>query len=216
MTASSLRTEGMSAASLPLFPQGYFLETDRLILRPPSPDDVEGLWPHVTDPRVTQFLAWDPHPNQETTRTMLQGLIEAQKQARGFHWIVVRSEELIGIVSLIDVRWTFRCWTLNRAELAYWIAPAHQGFGYATEASRRILQFGFQDLGLHKIIVYHVTANPPSGAVAQRLGFRYVGRELEAFQKQGTWHHLEHYEILQREFCNETSKTTNGNSTAVP
>ncbi len=200
MTASSLRTEDAAAASLPRFPEGYFLETERLVLRPPSLDDVAGLWPHVTDPRVTRFLAWDPHPDRETTRTMLQALIEAQKQARGFHWIVIRSEEVVGIVSLIDVRWTFRCWILNRAELAYWIAPAQQGAGYATEASRRILQFGFEDLGLHKIIVYHVTANPPSGAVAQRLGFRYVGEELQAFRKEGRWHDLKHYEMLEQEF----------------
>jgi [ribosomal protein S5]-alanine N-acetyltransferase len=200
MTALSPVSEPAPLSHLPQFPQGYSLRTDRLLLRAPSPEDVEPLWPHVTDSRITEFLAWEPHPNKETTRKMLQGLIEAQEKGSGFHWIVLQDSEVIGIVSLIDVRRMYRCWILNRAELAYWIAPSHQGSGYATEAARRILEFGFRDLGLHKIIVYHVTANPRSGAVTQRLGFRYVGEELQAFCKNDRWYDLKHYEMLEREF----------------
>jgi [ribosomal protein S5]-alanine N-acetyltransferase len=200
MTSLPAKTAEPLPFSLPHFPDEYVLRTDRLALRPPSCDDVEDLWPHVTDSRITEFLAWDPHPDKETTRTMLQALIDAQANGRGFHWIVLLNGEVLGIVSLIDVRWIYRCWTLRRAELAYWIAPAHQGVGYATEASWRILAFGFQELGLHKIIVYHVTANPRSGAVAQRLGFRLVGEELDAFRKNGRWYDFKHYEMLDREF----------------
>ena len=132
MTSASIRTEPTFPSGLPQFPHGYSLRTGRLVLRAPSPADVEALWPHVTDSRITEFLAWEPHPSKETTQTMLQALIEAQEQGRGFHWIVMQDGGVIGIVSLIDVRWVYRCWTLNRAELAYWIAPAHQGIGYAT------------------------------------------------------------------------------------
>jgi RimJ/RimL family protein N-acetyltransferase len=188
-----------SSFRLPEFPKGYLLHTQRLVLRPPALEDVDALWPHVTDAGITRFLAWDPHPNKDVTQNMLRGLIEAQKQGKGFHWIVLHEEKLVGIVSLIDVRRTHRCWTLNRAELAYWIGSAFQGFGYATEAARRVIQFAFEDLAFHKIVVYHVTDNPPSGAVAQRLGFRYVGEELEAFKKEGNWYDLKHYELLQRE-----------------
>jgi RimJ/RimL family protein N-acetyltransferase len=188
-----------SPLRLPTFPQGYLLHTERLVLRAPALEDVDALWPHVTDSRITRFLAWDPHPSKDVTENMLRGLIEAQEQGKGFHWIVLREEELIGIVSLIDVRRTHRCWTLNRAELAYWLGSACQGFGYATEAARRVIQFAFEDLAFHKIVVYHVTDNPPSGAVAQRLGFRYVGEELEAFEKEGNWYDLKQYELLERE-----------------
>jgi RimJ/RimL family protein N-acetyltransferase len=188
-----------SAFRLPKFPQGYLLHTERLVLRAPALEDVDALWPHVTDSRITRFLAWDPHPSKDVTEKMLRGLIEAQEQGKGFHWVVLREDELIGIVSLIDVRRTHRCWTLNRAELAYWLGSACQGFGYATEAARRVIQFAFEDLAFHKIVVYHVTDNPPSGGVAQRLGFRYVGEELEAFEKEGTWYDLKHYELLERE-----------------
>jgi len=131
---------------------------------------------------------------------MLRSLIEAQQEGKGFHWMVTREEEVIGIVSLIDVRRTHRSWTLNRAELAYWLGPDFQGAGFATEAAQSVLQFAYDNLALHKIIVYHVTENPPSGAVAQRLGFRHVGEELDAFKKGDRWYHFTHYELLDREF----------------
>jgi RimJ/RimL family protein N-acetyltransferase len=204
MTSDAAAGEAGSSIVLPRFPEGYVLHTERLILRPPALEDVDALWPYVTDPRVSRFIAWEPHPNKEVTKGMLRGLIEGQKQGASYHWVIALKDELIGLVSLIDVHRTHRCWTLNRAELAYWLGPAYWGCGYATEASRQLLRFAFHDLAFHKIIVYHVPENPPSGAVAQRLGFRYVGRELEAFLKQGTWHSLEHYEILEREFCNQT------------
>lgn len=199
MTSPVTAPAPTSPGRLPAFPQGYLLQTERLVLRPPALEDVDALWPHVTDSSITRFLAWDPHPSKEVTKNMLRGLIEAQEQGKGFHWIVIREEELIGIISLIDVRRTHRCWTLNRAELAYWLGFASQGFGYATEAARRVIQFAFEDLSFHKIVVYHVSDNPASGAVAQRLGFRYVGKEREAFEKEGAWYDLKHYELLARE-----------------
>ncbi len=198
MTTAS--APAVAPTALPPFPDGYFLRTERLFLRPPSLDDVDSLWPLVTDARITRFLAWDPHPDKEVTRAMLRGLVDAQKAGKGFHWVIVRDQDLIGIVSLIDVRRTHRCWTQNRAELAYWLAPDFQGAGFATEASQTVMEFAYQNLALHKIIVYHVTENPPSGAVAQRLGFRYVGEELDAFMKGGRWYHFKHYELLDREF----------------
>ncbi len=197
---SATSTAAPHPFALPDFPDGYLLRTERLELRAPSLEDVNALWPYVTDARITRFLAWDPHPSKEVTKSMLCGLIEAQEHGKAFHWVIVRREEVVGIVSLIDVRRTHRCWTLNRTELAYWLASDWQGFGYATEACDRVLQFAFENLGFHKVVVYHATDNPPSGAVAQRLNFRYVGEEVEAFQKDDVWHDLKHYEMLNHEY----------------
>lgn len=157
------------------------------------------LWPHVTDPRITTFLAWEPHQNQHETLTMLKALIQGQKEGKGFHWLAMHEEKLVGLVSLIDVRRTHRAWTWNRAELAYWVTPEAQGHGFATEAARAVIDTGFARLALHKIIVYHAADNPPSGRVVQKLGFRHVGNEREAFCKHGLWHDLCHYELLASE-----------------
>jgi RimJ/RimL family protein N-acetyltransferase len=185
---------------LPDFPQGYILRTPHLLLRPPSVDDLSELYSLVSDSRLTEFLAWEPHSSEGSTLEMISLLIEQQKAGKSFHWLVINKDSIIGLVSLIDVRRTHRSWTLNRGEVAYWITPKAQGNGYAEEATRAMVQFGFDHLSLHKIIVYHAADNPPSGRVVQKLGFRYVGTELEAFCKSGIWHDLCHYEILNSEF----------------
>lgn len=175
------------------------LQTKRLQLRALVEGDASGLWPLVSDSRLTPFLAWEPHQSIRETESMIVALAEAQRAGRGFHWGVIHSEQIIGLISLIDVRRQHRCWTLNRAELAYWIGPTHQGQGYATEAASVVVEFGFEKLQLHKIHVYHAADNPASGRTIEKLGFRFIGEEKEAFQKDGIWHHLRHFERLVSE-----------------
>lgn len=184
---------------LPAYPQDYRLETSRLRLRAPEAGDAEKLWPLVSDSRLTTFLAWEPHLTIGETSGMVASLVEAQRASKSFHWVVSHAEETVGLISLIDVRWQHRNWTLNRAELAYWIGLPYQGLGYATEAAAAVMKFGFGKLGLHKIRVYHAADNPASGRTITKLGFRFVGEEKDAFQKDDTWHHLRHFELLASE-----------------
>lgn len=189
---------------LPVQPHGYRLQTPRLQLRAVSAGDAPGLWPLVSDSQLTPFLAWEPHQSIKETESMIVALAEAQRAGRGFHWGVIHSEQIIGLVSLIDVRRQHRCWTLNRAELAYWIGLPYQGKGYATEAAAAVVEFGFNRLHLHKIRVLHAADNPASGRAIEKLGFRCVGEERDAFLKDGVWHHLRHFELLAYEWPKAT------------
>jgi RimJ/RimL family protein N-acetyltransferase len=184
---------------LPAYSQDYRLQTQRLQLRALANGDAPGLYPLVSDSRLTPFLAWEPHRSIEETQNMVAALVEAQRIGQGFHWAVTHADQIVGLVSLIDVRWQHRCWTLDRAELAYWIGLPYQGHGYATEAAAAITEFGFAKLQLHKIRVYHATDNPASERTIEKLGFRFVGEEKQAFQKDGIWHHLRHFELLNSE-----------------
>jgi [ribosomal protein S5]-alanine N-acetyltransferase len=187
-------------SSLPRFPEGYRLQSERLILRAVAETDAAGFWPMVSDPNLPAFLAWEAHRSIDETSGMLAGLIDAQKAGNGFHWAIVHEDRIVGLVSLIDVKRRHRSWTLNRAELAYWIGVPFQRQGFATDAAVAVIGFGFAALGLHKIRVYHAADNPASGRTIAKLGFRFVGEEREAFQKNGQWHHLRHYELLKSEF----------------
>lgn len=193
----------------PVFPQDYRIATGRLHLRPPSIEDTEALWPLVADARLTTYLAWEPHSDSSETGTMIAALSDAQVQGKGFHWLVLEADQVVGLVSLIDVRRTHRSWTWNRAELAYWIGTDHQKQGYATEASQAVLEFGFERLGFHRIVGYHVPENDSSEKVIQKLGFRLVGEEFEVFNKKGRWYNLRYYELLKADFVREDSNDQN-------
>ena len=187
-------------AVLPAYPDGYARRTQRLHLSPVSDSDSADLWPLVSDPRLCTFLAWEPHRSPAETAAMVTALTAAQLAGQGFHWTLRHAGALVGLVSLIDVRRRHRSWTLDRAELAYWIGVPHQGRGFATEAAAAVVDFGFLNLHLHKIRVYHAADNPASARTIAKIGFRYVGEERDAFRKAGQWHHLRHFELLAGEW----------------
>jgi RimJ/RimL family protein N-acetyltransferase len=74
------------------------------------------------------------------------------------------------------------------AELWYMIVPSCWGRGYATEAGRAALQFGFEHLGLNRIFSYHLARNLASGRVLAKLGMTREGllrqhvRKYEGFE----------------------------------
>lgn len=186
--------------ALPDLPESFLLHTSRLVLRPPREMDDEALAPLMADSRISTYLAWEPHKNVQETAAMITVLISAQAAGKGFHWIVEHQSHAVGLVSIIDVWRQHRCWTLNRAELAYWIAPEAQGKGFATEAATAVMDFAFSRLNFNKLRVYHAAENAISGRVVAKLGFCHVGVEREAFCKNARWHDLQHYEMLASEY----------------
>jgi ribosomal-protein-alanine N-acetyltransferase len=176
----------------------FDINSERLFLRQPEPEDVNELFLLMSDSGLTRFLTWEPHTNIETTKAVIQNLIEAQKNEKGYHWCILFNNNIIGLVSLIDVRRKIRTWTLNRAELSYWIGTRYKGKGYATEASRAVTEFGLLNLGLHKIIVAHASANIESEKICRKLGFHKYAHEHDAFQKNEEWHDLIWYELINQ------------------
>lgn len=176
----------------------YFIHTERLLLRPPVKDDDKVLYELMSDDRLIKFLTWEPHTDIETTRNVINSLIASQQNDKGYHWCVCIKDKVIGIVSLIDVKRTIRTWTLNRTELSYWISPEFQGKGYATEASKAVVEFGLKNLNFHKIIVAHAAQNIESKSICNKLGFEQYAYEHDAFNKAGMWHDLIWYELIKK------------------
>ncbi|MFL5567923.1 MAG: GNAT family N-acetyltransferase, partial [Gemmatimonadaceae bacterium] len=88
----------------------------------------------------------------------------------------------------------------RRAELGYWIALDCWNRGYATEAAERIIDFGFETLGLHRIEARHFVRNPASGRVMQKLGMQQEGVERDWAIKWNCFETLALYSILEPEW----------------
>jgi ribosomal-protein-alanine N-acetyltransferase len=175
----------------------YNLETKRLILKQPEITDVATLFDLMSSYVDTTYLSWEPHNSIETTENLVANLIEAQKQDKGYHWCIYHENTIVGIVSLIDVKRQLRTWVLNRAELSYWIAKPLTGNGFATEAAQAVLDFGFNQLSFHKIIIAHTLENIESQRICQKLGFTKYALEHDAFMKNQKWYDLVWYELLK-------------------
>ena len=82
----------------------------------------------------------------------------------------------------------------SQAELGYWIGEPYWGMGYCTEAARELIQFSFQKMGLKKIMSEHLTSNPASGKVMEKVGMRHV-MTTQKVDRHGENASMEVYEI---------------------
>ncbi|PKQ46724.1 GNAT family N-acetyltransferase [Confluentibacter flavum] len=174
----------------------FVIKTERLVLRPPLESDAKELFELMADDKLTQFLTWEPHTTLGTTLGVIQSLIGAQQDGKGYHWCVCLENHIVGLVSLIDVKRNIRTWVLNRAELSYWIGSNYQGRGFATEASKEVVKFGFDTLDFHKIIIAHAVENIASQRICHKLGFVPYAHEHDAFFKTNKWYDLIWYEHI--------------------
>ena len=177
------------------------LETERLLLRPLEPADLDVIWADISDPEISRYMAWEAHTDHAETIDFLKNEQARREAGRGITWAIFKDNSFCGIFSVIGIVRSHRALTYNKAELAYWLGRKYQGQGIMTEAGRRVLQFAFQELGLHKIFVSHFSINKASENLIKRLGFRYVGEQRAEFQKAGVWYDHKLYELLEVEFA---------------
>jgi RimJ/RimL family protein N-acetyltransferase len=91
---------------------------------------------------------------------------------------------LLGSVALYEVDPVQR-----DAEMAYWIAPHARGRGIAVRAVEAVLGWGFTDLELRRVQLYHAVENTASGRVAEKAGFTCEGRLRSSHRYgDGAWH----------------------------
>jgi len=152
------------------FPQ---LETDRLILREMTLDDVEFYFRHFNNNRVVEGSCFPGPKSLEAAKEELElYCIKPFKENRGIRWGIVRKEdnELIGTCGYYD--WIK---TAHRAEIGYDLDPAYWGQGIMTEALRAVLKHGFEKMGLNRIQVIIDSKNTRSLKLVHRLGFKKEG-----------------------------------------
>ena len=175
------------------------LETERLLLRPFGPDDLEALFAIQADESVARWLYNDPRTLEETRELLARTIGGAALHGEG-EWLsaaaVLRTTgELVGDVSL---HWASEAH--GQGELGFVVHPEHQGRGYATEASRPLLDFAFGPLGLHRVIGRLEPRNTGSARVLEKLGMRREAHLVENEWVKGEWQSELVYAILAREW----------------
>jgi len=157
------------------------LETERLLLRPPGPEDTEALAPMYADPEVMRYLGDGRTFTRAETQRSVQRMIDTW-ESDGFGLFTTVHKEsgsVIGRVGLIV--WNPETWQLTRAggdgptelEVGYTIGRPYWGLGYATEAARAARDFALEQLGARRLIALIIHGNGASENVAYKLGFAY-------------------------------------------
>jgi RimJ/RimL family protein N-acetyltransferase len=170
----------------------------RLVLREFSDDDFAAVHEHGSDADVVRFLPWGPNTESDTRATRSRAAAFRQEGPRRHDdfAVVLRAEQrLIGGCGLRvaepDSREGFIGYALDRR---------HWGRGYATEAGRGLLVFGFQPGGLHRILATCDPANAGSARVLEKIGMRREGHLREHVWAKRRWRDSLLSAVLQREW----------------
>lgn len=144
------------------------LETERLILRGWRDGDREPFARLNADPRVAEFL---PRAlSRDESDALVDRIVRHWADDGVGQWAVERREDgaFLGFAGLSVPK--FEAVFMPAVEVGWRFAVGAWGHGYATEAARAALAFGFEERGLDEVVSFTVPANARSRAVMARLG----------------------------------------------
>ena len=179
------------------------LHTERLILRPFSPTDAPDVKRLAGDPAIADTTLNIPHPYEDgVAEAWIDTHQHLFRGGRGVTFAIAlqTSATLVGAISLRTIP------RFKRAELGYWIGKPYWGNGYCSEAAQAIIAFAFCELNLNRVMAYHLTRNPASGRVMEKVGMTYEGHlrqhvyKADASGKNGVYEDLRLYAILRDDF----------------
>lgn len=156
----------MSGSMKPLLEP--LIETRRLVLRPPRSSDIDALVAGVSDFRVSRTLGRVPHPyTRADGEAFLAAVRRNARSGRTLNLSIFHEGRLIGGTGIGSLP------AYN--EFGYWLAHDAWGRGFATEAGRAILAYGFDVLGLRLVRSGVHAGNVASMRVQTKLGLRPIG-----------------------------------------
>ncbi len=173
------------------------LTTERLVLRPFTLADAPDVQRLAGAREVASPTQNIPHPYEDgMAEQWISTHAEAFANDQRVSFAITQREDgaLCGAIGL----------GINRphqhAEMGYWLGLPYWNRGYTSEAARAVVRYGFEVLDLHRIFARHMTRNPASGRVMQKIGMAYEGTMRQHGLKWGAFEDLACYGLLRDEW----------------
>ncbi|HLZ16190.1 MAG TPA: GNAT family N-acetyltransferase [Cyclobacteriaceae bacterium] len=141
------------------------IKTERLYLRRFQPEDAEEIfYTYASKPEATQFMAWPTHLAIDDTRNFLSYALQGWKGGTDFSFAIRRkgTNRMIGSCGMMNED--------GRIQFGYVLGPIHWGFGYASEATRAMLEQVKNHPGIFRIGTFVDTENTASIRVLEKCG----------------------------------------------
>ncbi|TKH05887.1 GNAT family N-acetyltransferase [Peribacillus simplex] len=148
------------------------LETKRLVLRELAEGDALDLLKCFSNPDVLRYYGQPPLTNTDQVKQIIRNFSKNFDEKRGIKWgIELKGKD--GIIGTIGFQEWFH--EHKRAELSYALFPNYWGNGYATEAVRKVIYYGFNELDLSRIGAIVFIENKASNKLLTNIGFKKEG-----------------------------------------
>lgn len=178
-----------------------YLETERLVIRRLTKEDVPAIFHYASDPEITKYVLFPTHQSLEDTWTFLGPTLEKYEKKEVAPWglALKESNQLIGTCDF--VWWDT---THHKAEIGYILSKEYWNKGIMSEAVKRLIQFGFEVMELNRIEAKCNECNLASSRVMEKAGMSYEGTMREALFVKGMYWNLRYYAILRSDLEQES------------
>ncbi|RNL90322.1 N-acetyltransferase [Sinomicrobium pectinilyticum] len=173
------------------------LETERLILGKIKEADISVIVKYAGNKKIAENTLNIPHPyTKEDAKFWVRNSNKGFENGTQFTFgiRIKPTNEFIGGIGLkIEPKF-------DRAEMGYWIAEKFWNNGFATEAVKAVLAYGFNGLKLNKILATHLVENSASGKVMIKNRMIKEGELKEHTKKNGVYQSLIQFRLTRTEF----------------
>lgn len=168
------------------------LESERLVIRPFHIEDAEAVFEYISDPKVMKYIPEGVMTLEETNSFILENTGE---DAEKFAVLLKDENRLIGHIAF------FKYFGDHTYEIGWVFNPKYYNKGFATEAARAVLNFGFAKMKLHRIIATCQPENTPSYRIMEKIGMRREGYFKKCIPHGDEWWDEYYYSILGEEWA---------------
>lgn len=185
------------------------LHTERLVMREVRLEDGLALQTLQNRPEQWRYQAVEPEELADST-LRLQRYFQHRgpdSNQRLFAYVAHDKQgALIGQVSLS------RFFHPAQASIGFGVATEYWGQGYATEMAARLIAFGFDQIGLHRIGADVAIENKPCQRALEKTGMTYEGTARDCVWAQGRWWTEAKYAMLEGEYADTRKMPAYGTS----
>lgn len=173
------------------------LTTERLTLRRMKPSDAEDMYAYARLECVTEYLLWHPHKCLEQTSDYLHYIQTSYRTGDFYDWAVVdnHTKKMIGTCGFTRLDFTN-----NLAEVGYVLNPEYWGRGIAVEAVRRVMDFAFMELNVHRVEAKYIIGNDSSRRVMEKCGMTFEGIQRSSMYIKGQYRDIGICSIISDEY----------------
>lgn len=189
--------------NIPIDLKNTTLQTDRLILRPWTWDDLGDFYAYASVDGVGQMAGWMPHRSPDESREILAKFIE-----HGNVFAIEHREDrrVIGSLGLHTTRWEHLpseenpYADLRTVEIGYVLSKSYWGQGLMPEAVRRVQTYLFEEMEADIIFVCHYNFNTQSRRVIEKCGFSFLTEEEHTAKQLGKTYAARRYRLTRNDY----------------
>lgn len=166
------------------------LKSARLTLRPISLNDLDAIFNYTSSENVARYVTWEPHKSLEETIEFIELVFSDYKQDNHLLWGIEYEQKLIGTIDFVSIIDKHKC-----AEIGYVLSEDYWNQGITTEAVKKLINYGFDELKLVRIQARCFEENIGSQKVMEKSGMLFEGTLQKSMFVKGIHQNIKMYAI---------------------